>query len=213
MRDLFLLVLFVCFLLIGSMVSGVELRIGIKAGADLGWIGGRDLIVDLNDLDDSGEAETTAKAGFSGGLSLILGLTETFSIQQEILYTMFGGSYSYTASGNGMEGTQIAHVLEIPVFLRAQMPVKPGALYAFAGPDVIFFLSDIKIRQDTEQTTSKPDYPVLLGLSVGLGYELPVGSGIMSFDLRGTTTVTEIYKKYVSNFTTMYFLVGYGWQL
>ncbi len=201
--------------LIGSGVWATDFRIGLKAGADLGFIGGRDFQIDLNDLDDSGEGQSEARIGFSGGIYFIIGLSEILSLQQEVLYSMFGTSFSYTSSGEDVTGWQVAHVLEMPLTLRAQMPLGPGMLFAFAGPGAVLFLGDIieRTESDGDSDVSKlsPDHPAALGLSVGLGYELPVGNGLLSFDLRGTATLSEIFRQSDYRYVTMYLLVGYGW--
>jgi hypothetical protein len=208
-------VLLAGFSLIGSAVWAMDFRFGFKAGADLGFIGGRDFQVELNDLDDFGEGQTAASIGFSGGAYFIIGLSEILSLQQEVLYSMFGMSFSYTSSGEGVTGWEVAHVLEMPLLLRAQMPLESGMLFAFAGPSAILFLGDIIRREesgdDSDVSALSPAHPAALGLSLGLGYELPVGSGFLSFDLRGTATLSEIFRQSDHRYVTMYLLVGYGW--
>ena len=200
-----IVVMLIASFVIGSAVWGTDFRIGLKAGADLGFIGGRDFLIDLNELDDSGDARTESKWGFSGGVYFIIGLSEILSIQQEVLYSMFGGNYFYTSSGQDVTGWQVAHVLEVPVLLRAQMPLASGTLFAFAGPNAIFFLGD-----ESDVSTQSPTQPAVLGLSVGLGYEFPVGGAILSIDLRATATLTEIIRQSDYRLITMYLLVGYG---
>jgi hypothetical protein len=150
----------------GSAVWGTDFRIGLKAGVDLGFIGGRDFLVDLNELDDSGDARTESKWGFSGGVYFIIGLSEILSIQPEVLYSMFGGNFFYTSSGQDVTGWQIAHVLEVPILLRAQMPLASGMLFGLAGPNVIFFLSDIITRHESDNgsdvSTQAPAHPAAL---------------------------------------------------
>ena len=130
---------------------------------------------------------------------------------------MFGGNFFYTSSGQDVTGWQIAHVLELPILLRAQMPLASGMLFGFAGPNVIFFLGDIITRQesddDSDVSAQSPTQPAVLGLSVGLGYEFPVGGAFLSIDLRATATVTEIFRQSDYRLINMYLMVGYGWPL
>ena len=202
---------------IGSVAWSTDFRIGLKAGVDLGFIGGRDFLIDLNELDDSDDARTESKWGFSGGVYFIIGLSEILSIQPEVLYSMFGGNFFYTSSGQDMTGWQIAHVLEVPILLRAQMLLASGTLFGFAGPNMIFFLSDIITRQesanDSDVSTQAPAHPAALGLSVGLGYEFPVGGALLSIDLRATAIGTEIFRQSDFSYTTIYLLAGWGWSL
>jgi hypothetical protein len=198
-------------ILAGPCVWGTDFRIGFKAGGDLGFVGGRDFQVDLNDLDDSGEGRSEARIGFSGGVYILIGLTDFLVLQTEVLYSMFGTNFSYTSLGEDVAGSQVAHVLEAPFMLRAQMPLASGMLFGFAGPNVVFFLSDAITRLDTGDDSSASIPPAALGLSVGLGYELPLGPGYLSFDLRATATLSEIFWQSDFRYVTMYLLAGYGW--
>ena len=217
MRRKFTVVILIGSFVIGSTAWATDFRIGLKAGVDLGFIGGRDFLADLNELDDSDDARIESKWGFSGGVYFIIGLSEILSIQSEVLYSMFGGNFFYTSSGQDVTGWQIAHVLELPILLRAQMPLASGTLFGFAGPNVIFFLSDIITRQesddDSDVSAQSPTQPAVFGLSVGLGYEFPVGGAFLSIDLRATATVTEIFRRSDYRLINMYLMVGYGWPL
>jgi len=217
MRKIFIAVMLIGLIVIGCAAWGTDLRVGLKAGVDLGFIGGRDFLADLNELDDSDDARTESKWGFSGGVYFIIGLSEILSVQSEVLHSMFGGNFFYTSSGQDVTGRQIAHVLEVPILLRAQMPLASGTLFGFAGPNVIFFLSDIITRQesdsDSDVSTQAPASPAVLGLSVGLGYEFPIGSALLSIDLRATATVAEIFRQSDYRLNAMYLMVGCGWPL
>lgn len=48
MRRKFTVVMLIGSFVIGSAAWGTDFRIGLKAGVDLGFIGGRDFLVDLN---------------------------------------------------------------------------------------------------------------------------------------------------------------------
>ena len=68
MRKVFVVVMLIGSFVIGSVAWSTDFRIGLKAGVDLGFIGGRDFLIDLNELDDSDDARTESKWGFSGGV-------------------------------------------------------------------------------------------------------------------------------------------------
>ncbi len=217
MRKGLLALLFAWSLMACSTVYGTDIMVGFKAGAGLRFIGGENFLIELNELDDSNDAQGGAKWGHSGGMYLLIGLTEDYSIQLEIFYSMLGGNYLYTSLGEQVFGWQVAHVLEVPFLLRSQIFFGSGALYGFIGPNVVFFVSDIIIRekseQDTDISTQRPYSPAVLCLSMGLGCEFIVGDSILSFDLRLTSTYPGQFIKPAYEFTTIHFLVGYGWRL
>lgn len=208
---------FAWFIIASSVVFGTDSRFGIKAGADLSFVGDRYLLSELNELDDRNNAILGADWGYSGGMYLIVGLSELFGIQLEIFYSRHGGNYSYTSLGEEVFVWQVAHVLEVPLLLRSQIFFGSGALYGFIGPNVVFFVSDIIMREeskeDTEISNQRPYSPAVLCLSMGLGCEFFVGDSILSFDLRLTSTYPGQFIKPAFRFTTICFLVGYGWRL
>lgn len=79
MRRKFTVVMLIGSFVIGSAVWAADFRIGLKAGVDLGFIGDRDFLVDLNELDDSDDARTESKWGFSGGVCFIIRLPTSWS--------------------------------------------------------------------------------------------------------------------------------------
>ena len=205
------------FFIACSAVFGIDGRFGIKAGADLSFVGDENFLSELNELDDHNDAILGADWGYSGGMYLIVGLSELFGIQIEILCSRYGGNYSYISLGEEVFAWQVAHVLEVPFLLRSQLCFGPGALYGFIGPDVIFFVSDIIVREQSEEDThisiQRPYSPAVLCLSMGLGCEFFVGDSILSFDLRWTSSYPGQFIKPAYSFSTIYFLVGYGWRL
>jgi hypothetical protein len=217
MRKELLALLFAWSLVACSIVYGTDIMVGFKAGAGLRFIAGEAFLIDLNELDDSDDAQTGAKWGHSGGMYLAIGLTEKNSIQLEIFYTMLGGNYLYTSLGEEVFGWQVVHVLEIPLLLRSQTPFGPGILSSYMGLNAVFFLSDIITREesgnDSYVSIQKPFSPAALGLALGGSYEFPLGDAVLSFDIRLSATFTRIIRNTDHGFVSIFFLVGYGWLL
>jgi hypothetical protein len=210
---------FAWFFIACSVVFGIDSRFGIKAGADLSFVGDKNLLSKLNELDDHNDAILGADWGYSGGMYLIVGLSELFGIPLELLYSRYGANYSYISQGEEVFTWQVAHVLEVPLLLRSQIffGSGSGALYGFIGPNVVFFLGDIILREQFEEETDisihRPYSPAVLCLSMGLGCEFFVGDSILSFDLRLTSTYPGQFIEPAYSFSTIYVLVGYGWRL
>lgn len=217
MRKELLALLFAWSLMACATVYGTDIMVGFKAGAGLRFIGGENFLIDLNELDDSDDAQGGAKWGHSGGMYLVIGLTEEYSIQLEIFYSMLGGNYLYTSLGEEIFGWQVVHVLEIPLLLRTQTPLGPGILSSYIGLNAVFFLSDIITREesgnDSYVSIQKPFLPAALGLTFGGSCEFPLGDGVLTFDIRLSATFTRIIRNTDYGFVSIFFLVGYGWLL
>jgi len=216
-------------LLLLPIISHGQFVIGAKIGSNYCWIGGQDFLDDLNSWDVQGRGETSAKTGFTGGLYLSVEVSKYLSLQQEALYTNLGGRYSYYTSQYEEEYmVESASVLELPFFIKPKVPLGPGSIYVFAGPEILIFLSDITIEEeeysfslDTFETVKtivkiiehSPDNSVVFGISGGIGYEYPGMLGTLSFELKYLHTLTEIFENYESNFSAICILIGYGFTL
>jgi len=82
-------------LLLPLTVFGQNSSMGLKIGTNLGWLGGKDFIDDLEALDAYDQPVRGIRIGFSVGTFLTLGLIENLALQLEILYTYAGGTYAY----------------------------------------------------------------------------------------------------------------------
>ena len=217
MRKELLSLLFAWSLIACSIAYGTDIMVGFKAGAGLRFIGGEDFLIDLNELDDSDDAQSGAKWGHSGGMYLLIGVTEEYSIQLEIFYSMLGGNYLYTSLGEEVFGWQVVHVLEVPLLLRQQTPLGPGIVSSYIGLNAVFFLSDIITREesgdDSYFSPQKPFLPAALGLALGGSCEFPLGDAVLSLDVRLSATFTRIIRNTDHSFVSIFFLVGYGWLL
>ena len=211
------LILVVFMAVVSSPVMhGLDFAIGPKLGLNFGWVGGSDFNSALRLLDDLGQARTSARVGFTGGLFITVGLIEQFAIQTELLFSSVGGRYEYTFTGVEVDGVQSALVLEIPLFLKPRIPAGAGAVYLLFGPEAAIFLTDITTEEEgggiTTEVDVPPDNSVVFVLAGGLGYEVPAGLGKLSFEIRYSRSFTEIFEDFDSHLRVLTIMVGYGFD-
>lgn len=157
MKKLFLigLVLFTAQASFGqSFFQGMlsRLSFGVKAGGNYSNFTGADF-------------DTEGLAGFHAGLTMNFKLSESFSIQEDILYSTQGAKLK---DNNMLPGKKIELAyLSVPILLRYQTPF---GLYLEAGPQANMLITDAK---DTgfEDFADKVD----AGVSAGIGYQFKEG--------------------------------------
>jgi len=152
-----------------------------------------------DDLKDEGGKQTFT-SGFSAGVAFDLGLSESFSIQPEILYTQKGFRAKYDG---GTEDSRFNY-LEIPVLVKASFGDEDALrFFVYAGPYLGYALngnykakggpisisSKIKFGEDpgnNDDTYIPKDEANRLdiGAYVGAGISLPVGPGALSLEGR-----------------------------
>ena len=120
---------------------------GIRGGFDVSNIIGSDATF-------PGDLPYKTKAGFTGGLWAMFGISERFAVQGEALYSMKG---SRIVSGKNKVEFDLQYV-EFPLLLKMRsvedMAVKPSI---YAGPIVCFKVADNVTREYRE-----PDVPLTL---------------------------------------------------
>ncbi|MEG9328807.1 Outer membrane protein beta-barrel domain-containing protein [Salinimicrobium catena] len=146
------LLLVAAFFFAVSASQAQEMGFGIKGGVNFANLSGDD----VDDID--------GRTGFHLGLLAEFGLTESFSIQPEVLYSAQG------AKDDEMNWN--LDYLTIPVM--AKYYAVPGFSIE-AGPYVGFNVkSEVEmdgVSVDVEDETESTDF----GVGFGLGYELPMG--------------------------------------
>ncbi|OGX88958.1 porin family protein [Hymenobacter coccineus] len=146
---------------------------GIKAGASL-----------TNAVGDGATGfDYKNKFGFHGGFVANLPLSDVFSIQPELLYSMKG--YRFRASdglGGGplVDKRQSLNYIDVPILAR----INAGGLFFEAGPQLGYLVS-AKYSVDGNGNNSSSSYrsrdgyrKVDFGYAAGLGYQLAAGPGI-----------------------------------
>lgn len=212
-------VLFILLVLLPTMVFCFDFAIGPKLGLNVGWMSGNDWEAMIDFFDDNGSSETAGlRIGFSGGIFLTLGLFDFLAIQPEILFSTVGGRYRYTEGGVDFDGVQSANVFEIPIFLKPRIRLGSGTLYLLIGPNIVFILGDIVMKEEAFGTKVEfeiePDNSTIFGISGGLGYEIPtIFKRKISFEVKYTKTLTESSDDWEEFNNLVVFMVGCGFYL
>lgn len=143
--------------------AGVQF--GIKAGGNMAKPTG----ADADDL----EGTLKTKVGFVGGIFIAFNLSNSLSIQTEVLYTMKGATYEYTDIDETVEETLYGDYLEIPLLLKLKFLSGGIQPFIFAGPYVGFKLSE-KLEGEDEDILKNNDYGAIFGGGLQLGSKFHV---------------------------------------
>lgn len=165
--------LFLYSLLIGSasVAHAQAPSFGLKAGASL-----------TNVTGDGVGSGAKNLFGFHGGLVANFAVSDAFSIQPEVLYSMKGTKNEDTTLGYSTKITSRLHYIDVPVLAR----VNAGGLFFELGPQVGFLVA-AKQKQELSGGTAAGTYnqdikdrvrTVDFGYAAGLGYQLSNGPGI-----------------------------------
>jgi hypothetical protein len=193
-------------------------------GGNLRWAEGEEWKESLITVDTVGDPETALGfVGFSGGVYLTLGLLDYLALQTEILFTTIGGHYGYDLlSGERLEGYHSLHVVEIPIYLKPRFRLGVGRIYLLAGPDILWRLGNpLTVTEELEDKsfigrTSSSDF--LFGVAAALGYEISLGPGMLSFELKYLRTLTGTISLFDDDDIPVFYnaaaiFVGYGFTL
>jgi len=166
--------------------SSAQTRFGIKAGVNIATLDG--------DVEASG-----SRTGLHAGFVAEIMVSDKFSIQPEVLYSMLGAKEKAAEMVDGVlvtaEGTYKFDYIAIPVM--AKYYVTEG-LSLEAGPQISFLVSakvevegnyggvDVTTEEEMKDVIKSTDF----GFNVGLGYELPMG---LFFQGRYTAGLSNIY--------------------
>ncbi|SFQ41545.1 porin family protein [Hymenobacter arizonensis] len=159
------LLLFSTLLVGSSMVGHAQgSRFGIKAGGSYTTFVGKDVDSDINN-----------RLGYHGGLIAELSVTDRFSIQPELLYSMKGAQTKYSFNGSTVTGTQTMHYVDVPVLAKAKL----GQLFLEAGPQVGVLMSAKASYESNKMSfnvSNKSSFnDVDFGYALGLGSETSSG--------------------------------------
>ncbi len=138
------------------LASQAQVSYGAKAGANLYNFSGDD----AEGLD--------SKIGFNVGGFVNIPVSETFSVQPELVFSAEG------AKASEGDGTLNLNYLNIPIMLQYNTP---SGFYAEAGPQIGLLMS-AKAKLDGESEDIKDSFKgTNISVGVGLGYRLQNGLG------------------------------------
>ena len=153
--------------------ADAAIQFGIKAGGNMAKPTG----ADADDIADT----LKTKVGFVGGVFIAFNLSNSFSIQTEVLYTMKGATYEYTDVEETVEEKLYGDYIEIPVLLKFKLLAGPVRPFIFAGPYVGFKLSEkLTVMGEEipleEAILKNNDYGAIFGggLQLGRGFHIDI---------------------------------------
>ena len=196
-------VLCALLLLVPVLGHGVDLALGLRVGVGHTGFYGPDY-ERYKDRDGLTYSRSVLKVGFSGGVFATLGFFPYLALQPEVLFTISGDSHGNDDSVR----TANLMLLEIPVLVKGRMPLGSGTACIFAGPDFGIELGTGRLIVDEVGGGSKveDDFDAgdvnsfQVGVLFGGGYDVPLGPGSFSLDLRYKFGITRIHSdSYISD--------------
>lgn len=153
-------------LLSAGIYSQAQIKYGLKAGANFYKLTGKDA--------EEFEESRKTKIGLAGGAFVNFSLSETFSVQPELLYSQEGNKQE---EGDVSLNLKLNYI-NIPVMLQ----YNASGFYGETGPQLGFLTSakyKMKDGSDEEETDIKEGFKSInLSWAVGLGYRLSNGLGV-----------------------------------
>jgi hypothetical protein len=190
-------VLVVVVLMVTGFGFAQEAYLGPRIGMPISWAGGDDWDDLLDGIDKS---EPFTDFGFTGGLEFSYHFSESFSAETAVLW----GVYTWAFESRNEKGDMVdvgcsLMFLEVPIVASYRVPVGPGSITLGAGPMLMFPTGDLSIDPIEGKTELKadesPDNAFVLGGTAGVGYDLPLGPGILGFDTRYVRTLTKLFEE------------------
>ncbi|WP_234734879.1 porin family protein [Tellurirhabdus bombi] len=163
--------------------TGKGLSVGFRAGANV--------VLNKFTEDDQSAGVIKRVPGFTGGVVLNYGISNSFSIQPEILYTRRTIKASGSDAGITFSTQVDINSVEVPLLLKGSFG-KQVRVFVNAGPYVNYNLNarlKITINGQSEsekQKFGKGDARLEYGVTGGAGVMLPVGPGSLMVEGRYT---------------------------
>lgn len=191
----------------GSMAfaQSSDIGFGAKAGVNISTMTNK--IGDKKVSEDAKE-----KVGYYAGLFVNIPVSESFSVQPEVLYNNVGQKFDYKALGQTVSIKNNLDYISVPVM--AQYNVAEG-LYVEAGPQFSFLVNqklkvsgvDNKTVTNAVESTlnvenSKDAYKTFdLGLGLGAGYKVYKNIGVNARYVVGLTNDGKVKDTTIKNNT------------
>jgi outer membrane protein W len=164
----------------------------ISCGAKVGII-----MTNLTGTPESWDDATSYKTGFTGGVFMNFPITERFSLEPEILYTMKGVTSNLYDGLLSVDVTASFDYFELPLLAVYTFPgVKNLKPRVYAGPSFAYTLSSelevsallFSTSVDISSLTQTTDF----GVVAGAGFDYALGKGMLTFDVRYQRGFTNV---------------------
>ncbi len=165
---------------------------GVKGGINIAGTHGKD-------SEAEGDTNSSRIAGVFGGF-VEYPIGPTLSFQGEILYSMKGDKATWKEGDEEVEGTMKLAYLEIPMLLKANLPMGDKMRpQVYAGPAIAFKMSakheteggSYSGTEDLKDVIKGTDFGLVMGAGVGF----PMGARTISLEARYDLGLTNIVKK------------------
>ncbi|MEM1348394.1 MAG: porin family protein [Myxococcota bacterium] len=130
------------------------------------------------------------KLGFGGGIQVVLGLTNWFAVQPEVLYQNKGTQAEQTLPEGAATVTTNLNYIQVPVLASIRIPaLRAITPKLFVGPHMAFLLSASE-RQAFEDSTvtqavDNSNFSTFdFGFTGGLGVDFKMGGSTLTTELR-----------------------------
>lgn len=149
--------------------------------------------MNLSTISDDGYDDTKSKVGYYAGVFINMPISETFSIQPEVLYNNLGSETKGSVIGNAYSQKLNLNYISVPVMF--QFKATPQ-FYLEAGPEFGFLVAaDSKTTWNSASSTSelnKDDFNNFnLGVGLGLGFDITENVGVNARYVAGFSDVTK----------------------
>lgn len=174
-----------------------------------------------------------SQTGLVAGVGVNVGISESFSVQADLLYTQRGARYEQTTQVPFLgavttKGSLRLNYLDIPVLGRYTFGGDDLKFYVNAGPAIgiglsgkstleapgINFNSNVNFGTEPDNNTGNETYVrrIDFGIQSGAGVLYPVGPGSLNLDLRYSLGLANVDSK-PSDVKHRMFVVSLGYQL
>lgn len=149
--------------------------------------------MNVSTISDEGFDDTKSKVGYYGGVFMNVPVSESFSIQPEVLYNNLGSKVSYTVSGTTYSSTLNLDYVAVPVMFQYKATPQ---FYLEAGPEFGFLVSaDSKTTWNNSTSTAELDKDNFnnfnMGVGLGAGFDITKNVGINARYVAGFSDVTK----------------------
>lgn len=173
---------FVIVLAAIGLVSNAQIRFGAKLGGNFYTLGG----------DDTKNSDIKNKVGFHFGGLVNIPVSEHFSVQPELTYSIQGAKFENYNNVNNDRININLNYLNLPVMLQF---TSDGGFYGELGPQVGFLISakeDYKIGTTSGDIDIKDNLKGIdFSLNAGFGYKLSSGFGVSARYSVGVINISD----------------------
>jgi opacity protein-like surface antigen len=149
--------------------------------------------MNVSTISDEGFDDTKSKVGYYAGVFMNVPVSESFSIQPEVLYNNLGSKVSSTVLGTTYSSTLNLDYVAVPVMFQYKATPQ---FYLEAGPEFGFLVNAKQKFDDGSSSTvtelDKEDFNSFnMGVGLGLGFDISKNVGLNARYVAGFSDITK----------------------